>query len=170
MFFLIFSSCVSGPLVTHVPEKSTRESQMLFPYGDFTHDVRLSMNGGKTFSFQGVVEVTPYRIQLVALSPFQTTLMRVMEDRKTGEVKLDCYVAEVSRYQEKLNDYYLLVRQILLLERSPEDAAGVRRLRIAGGADVTLSSYEVGIPRRIDVHDPRFQLEIVVSVAREEAK
>lgn len=174
---LALSACATkppAPLSVHVPAGvGDSRARLVFPYGHYTHDVKLKIQGKKEFAFEGVVETRPDRIQLTALSPLQTTIMRVVEDRRTGDVTLNCYLSELRPYQSNFSDYYQLVRQVLILERNADDSRGQRRIGMQANGrsyEGELSDYRESIPRRIQIDDPRFSLTIQVAAVPAGAK
>lgn len=166
LFFATLVSCTHAPMKAHLESGiGDPHASMVFPYGHYRHQVQLTIHqpeGDRKISFEGIVETKSERILMVALSPFQTTLMRVEEDRSTGDVTVNCYNEGLRRFQSRFVDYYRAVRQVLLMARTDEDLRGDRRFRLEG-ADGELSSYTDRIPRHIEILDPRFGLEIEVT-------
>jgi hypothetical protein len=179
-FLLACATDRPAPSVSHVvPVVKAKAEDLIFPYGRYRHLVELEILGERgphKYSFEGIVDSQPDQIQLVALSPFHTTLMTVTEDRLTGEIKTQAYMNSLVSKQDKFTEYYSLVRQILILSRKAKDSVDLHVLtrsedsnplqlsvrRGAIDAIVELSDYQEKIPREIEVKDPHFSADIKV--------
>jgi hypothetical protein len=140
-------------------------AQLVFPYGHYRHEVTLHLlhGGASDFEFQGVVASSSGNLELVMLSPFGTTLMKMREDRQSGEVTADIYDARIQRYKDKIMEYYELMRRVLLLERAtPVNDQLTAELALAHPAKVSLTQFKDGIPRKAQVLDSQFKLNIEV--------
>ena len=96
----------------------------LFPYGTYMHKVTLTLlarddRAEKKFKFSGVVQLKPDAIHVVGLSFLGTTAFKVDEDRKTGEIETAVYVDQMKKYEPRLREYYLILREILVADSSP---------------------------------------------------
>jgi hypothetical protein len=171
-FFLLIG-CVSKPekpTVLQLPPIATT-NELLFPYGHYRHHLTLEILHGEDgqshrYSFDGVAETTPEKIQLVMLSPFNTTLMKVHEDRKSGEVRLETYDSKLRRFENKFVDYYAMLRKIFLSGPLREGKASItRKLLNEKGellADLTYSEFKEHVPRHVEVKNKFFTLDIEV--------
>lgn len=171
LFLLV--GCVSKPekptILTLTPIADQKE--MLFPYGHYRHHLVLSIPHGEDgephrYTFDGVAETTGEKIQLVMLSPFNTTLMKVLENRKSGEVRLETYDSKLRRFENKFVAYYSMLRKIFLSGRLHDEKAVVEQplLDEKGEklADLTYSEFQDHIPRHVSVKNKFFSLDIEV--------
>lgn len=163
LLFLLLGACVSKtiqPTILHLTPVLA-EKDLLFPYGNYRHHVDLHIlktENGKDarFSFDGVAATSESAIHLVILSSFATTLMKIDENRGTGEVKIETYEPRIRPYAGRFGEYYEKLRKIMVLgakERPPEN--------------VTLSKVEGGIPRHIQVKEANYELQIEVEPVRQ---
>lgn len=173
MIFLLAASCVSKPEKPTVlqlpPIAPTKE--MLFPYGHYRHHLTLEIAHGEDgkphrYSFEGVAETGAEKIQLVMLSPFNTTLMKVHENRQSGEVQLETYDSKLRQFENKFVDYYAMLRKIFLSGPLSEDKGLVtKKLVDEKGvllADLTYSEFKDRVPRHVEVKNRFFTLDIEV--------
>jgi len=175
VFLTIFVllGCVSKPEKPTVlqlpPIASTKE--LLFPYGHYRHHLILEIAHGEDgkshrYSFDGVAETTADKIQLVMLSPFNTTLMKVHEDRQSGEVRLETYDSKLRQFESKFVDYYAMLRKIFLSGPLAEKKDPVTKpLFNEKGellADLTYSEFKENVPRHVEVKNKFFTLDIEV--------
>lgn len=162
---------VSGPIsLRHV-----------FPYGNYQHHVALQIPGAaknlpRRFEFNGVVQTSEDAIRIAVLSAFGTTAFKINEDRRSGEIKAEIYVDGMKQYEPRLRAYYSTLRLLLLAENPPPARSPVQfqktnaqgfPLEATVLKEATLfrfSDYDAhGIPGRIAIEHPQFQVEIEVS-------
>jgi outer membrane biogenesis lipoprotein LolB len=129
MILFLLVGCTTAPvkpsIMKFAPLKSPQKP--LFPNGKYRHHVDLHIYHAEKdhFSFDGLAETTDDTIRIVVLSPFNTTLAKISEDRKTGEAQMVAYDARVRRYQDKFSEYYADLRQLFAMpfdEKNPEQA------------------------------------------------
>jgi hypothetical protein len=177
--FLVVSACCSCPPASHsqVAPSVGAAATPLFPLGQYRHDVKIHINEtekskAKDFSFQGLAKIEHDKLELVVLSPFQTTLMKIDENRLTGDVQTQVYSDALKKYQDKFTPYYALLRQILVLPRSGEDPIEVTLVpdpsQSSIQADslpnevVKFSEYRDHVPHLVEMSDPHFSLQMKV--------
>lgn len=166
--------------------------EMLFPYGSYQHDVDLTIQipsspaddretrPPKKVHFRGVVKLGADLISMVALSPMNTTLFRIHEDRKTGKIESEIYIDSLKKMQTQMLNYYVLIRKILTTPLSDNSTANVQMTKLASGpgaglpermsvmtdagqAQVQFSGYDSNrVPDRITVENPKFHLDVKV--------
>ena len=51
---------------------------------------------------------------LVGLSAFGTTAFKIDEDRKSGDVQTQVYLEPMKKYEARLTEYYLILRELLV--------------------------------------------------------
>lgn len=180
------AACVSRPpapttngLVTRVPKLNASEGALVFPYGRYRHQVHIQVAGqGKDqtreFSFNAVVVTSPSTVDLVALSPFNTTLMKVHEDRQTGEVRGEAFEERIRQHLDELGRFYPVLRSLLLMPRS--GAGGDDHLQVVersvdgeprvlsyrGRLNVELMDFQDHMPRRLRMTQAHFQAQVQV--------
>jgi hypothetical protein len=114
----------------------------LFPYGTYMHKVTLvipakSGNAEKKLELNGVVQLRAGAVHVVGLSFFGTTAFKIDENRDTGEIKIEVYVDQMKKYEPRLREYYLLLREVLLAKSGPSQNQG--RLKV-------IQTNEIGLP------------------------
>ncbi len=132
---IVLSTALASGLTACSSRKIRSEmtrNEMLFPLGTYQHQVRITTAAGpnrasKEFSFSGVVRTSKEEIKIAALSPFGTTLLKIQEDRTTGKVTYESYLESFKKYESKFQDYYSILRLMLI---SPESPASEDHLRI----------------------------------------
>src|SRR4051794_31303877 len=105
LILLFLSSCATAP------PRRLDPAQLVFPYGPYRHQVKLHIPKGedgqpKDFAFTSVVETSEEKLQLVALTPFNTTLMKIVETRASGGVKIETYEEHLQAHQAELKQFY----------------------------------------------------------------
>jgi hypothetical protein len=90
----------------------------IFPVGTYTHRVRLVFPNQKSVDFQGVIHLTALELSVVGLSPFQTTLFRLSENRKSGAIKIALFHDSLKDKEAFFRDFYTLLRSVLLYSRN----------------------------------------------------
>lgn len=103
-FFLL--SCASKP-----PEEK------LFPFGIYHHQVSLERSG-RLYKFTGVNKWDKEQISLVALGPFDSTLLRYTEDLNNHKQELFSNYDFLPISDEKAKFYLSYVKNIYSLDRS----------------------------------------------------
>ena len=141
---------------------------MIFPYGTYKHDIELTFAPPglteKTMSFAGVAKVSEDKISLVSLSPLNTTVFRINEDRKTGEVTSEVYVDSLKPMQARVKEVYGLVKTMLT---TPYEGGkpGVLNIKTEmGPAQIRFQDYDANeIPGLVTVMNPKFKMRIKVT-------
>jgi hypothetical protein len=172
---LMFGGCTTVPKVMNLQSR-----QSLFPEGIYEHKVELTFSskaGQKRQSFHGIVQLSLESLQFNALSPFGTTVFRLTENRKTGDIQFENFVSDLAPFETQIRLFYSLVRAVLTapFEIKPSETLSVlakddqglpRRLQIhalKSSAVVELQKYdEQKIPREIHVQHEQFQIQIEV--------
>ncbi len=168
--------------VKMISQGGTRDQ--LFPYGVYKHDVGLVMaktdtSPEKKFDFTGVVKVNADQIQLVGLSYFGTTVFKVLEDRKTGEVKTEVFVEQMKKFESKIPEYYSTLRLFLIarlplvsklhqLQWNKIDSRGfpleAATVDLEKNAVFRFKNYDLNnIPTEITIEHPNFTVAVKVS-------
>jgi len=183
---LVFAMLVAGCASKTISNASVVRRQ-LFPNGTYQHDVDLTVEKPilRAMHFHGVVKISDAEINLVALSPLSSTLFRISENRKTGQIDTEIYIESLKKLKSLMTDFYALIRFILTVpldaEKDPDKHFEFRATTInegpnrglldqlsiqttAGEARVEFRSYDENqIPDLISVNNPKFKLMIKVS-------
>lgn len=177
LFNLFFLGCATQSVLTNVPITPPRAAnELVFPYGHYRHNVELLIRKDqRKFSFTSIVETSDKKIQVVMLSPFNTTLMKISENRESGEVKTDVYESRLKEHQERLGLFYSIIRRLLLLERNAKDDGEIKIVKRSSdgpteidfrhaplSAQINLQNYQDHIPEKIAVDNVHFALDVTV--------
>ena len=101
----------------------------LFPNGVYKHKVKLTIvsNGTspeKKFSFDGVVQLSDESIRVVVLSFFGTTMLKINDNLKTGELQTEVFLPQIKKFEPKLRDYYSILKLVLIMSATRPDDSG----------------------------------------------
>lgn len=170
VMFLAACGTVEKTPKTMAPlEPAKSAASMLFPYGKYKHEVSVHVVKGEdgkpqNYNFSGYVETSADVIRLVALSMLGTTIMKINEDRKTGNAETEIYVERLKKAREQIHQLYALLRQVLVMKKS--GAENIKATRISSGStsgEVRFSNYKDGMPQLVQVSVPQFELGIKVT-------
>jgi hypothetical protein len=119
----IFAGCATKPV------KETH-SAWLFPMGVYEQRITLTPNNPlkNSQAFRGMLSISKENIQVVGLSPFGNTVFQIQEDRASKKVTTNIYVENLKRFEGRIQDYYSVLRNVLLAPRAGE-ANGVKVLK-----------------------------------------
>ncbi len=109
----------------------------------------------RNFDVRGIIESRDDVLKVVGLSNFNTTVFRITENLKTGEVDKEFFVETIRRNEEKFMFFYRLMKQMLLARKgqtqfehlgavftfSEPDEAGIF-VRRRSNMNKSISSYE----------------------------
>jgi hypothetical protein len=148
---LFLVSCTHQPL--KIPEGGG-----IYPYGTYQHNVKVMTKApARTMEMRGVVSYRADGIKVVGLSTFGTTIFRISEDSKTGEIEKEFYLDIVRQHEDQFMNFYHLIRELVTAPKGQTDF-------VRGDAHFVLSKPdENGIYRRIHVEHPQFILDIEVA-------
>jgi hypothetical protein len=160
---ILFSSCASQKLVEGKTVSGSPAHDRIFPDGTYQHKVTLTLKrpapgqskAGK-FDFTGIVQMDPAAIHIAVLSYFGTTAFKIAENLKTGEIKMDVYIDQLKKFEPRLKEYYLILREILLAKRSR--AEGLQE-----NAHFRITEFDKnGIPTAFSIEHPDFDVSVKV--------
>jgi hypothetical protein len=142
---------------SHQPLKFP-EGSGLYPFATYQHQVKIKMlQPPRAFAMRGVVAYTPEAIKVVGLSGFGTTVFRIDENLKSGEIKKEFYLDAIRDHQDQFMGFYKLVREIVT---APKGITDFQR----GNAHFVVSEPdENGIYCQVHVDHPQFALDIEVT-------
>jgi hypothetical protein len=168
---------------THKPAKMIEgPREFMFPYGNYQHDVRVHLTkapprGPQDFAFRGVFDFRKDHLNLVALSPFGTTMFRVQENLQTHQIQMEIFVDALKKYEDRIRPLYEVTRDILTLPLQDFEKKGIQvltrneknrplKMMVPTGQTtvaVDISQYdELEIPKVLKVQAQEFQLDVKV--------
>lgn len=171
LFFIC--SCSSHQKVFHPVGPRTQ----VFPNGIYQHQITLTLGNSRSQHFSGVVQLKDDLITVVGLSQFGSTLFRITETRATGVIKTEIFLEAFKKYEEKVTQFYKVIRELMLLKEGDTQSQGVKVVETEkGGAPrkvllsledkeiiLLLSDFdEHRIPQTLSVTHPSFQVSVRV--------
>ena len=191
LLLITLTGCASKTM-----QNPAAQRDLIFPFGVYQHEVDLTMAAPaavttellpaagavpKQVHFHGVVKLNADVINMIALSPLNTTLFRIHEDRKSSKIDTDIYIESLQKLRPQLIEYYQLMRLILTAPLATEESGVARTTRYASGANagwpeqtvvptnagaatVRYREYDKNkVPSVISIDNPKFTLLIQVS-------
>jgi hypothetical protein len=149
IFGLLAGMCGCSSLQKHL--SATADRHLLFPPGVYTHQVEIETAAQKKYSFRGIVKISADRVTVIGLSPFQTTVFKIDENRKTKEIKADLYEDTLERHRDSLLEFYSTLSAFLTL---PKNGVDPRVKIVARDSQGKLKEIEVtlrGQPTRVRI-------------------
>ena len=125
-----------------------------------------------------VVSIQKDSIQLVGLSPFNTTLFHLEENRSTGEIVVKNFATGPDPVKREFDSFYQILHRLLVmpLKQDPADQAGgflveydpqqrpVLLKSENSGSQIRIEEYDQqGIPRRLHATHPKFEALVKIS-------
>jgi hypothetical protein len=150
---LVSAGCAHQAL--HAPPPS---GDRIYPYGVYQHKVEIHIiDPPRDFALKGVVKFQPEGLNVVGLSNFGTTVFRITENFKTGEIKKDFYLEIMKQNSQRFEYFYSLIRELLL---TPKNTTRFTK----NGAKFTLSRPDENqIYRHAHIEHSQFILDIEVT-------
>ncbi|HMN69555.1 MAG TPA: hypothetical protein PKC28_13525 [Bdellovibrionales bacterium] len=151
-FLILLSACA------HKPPAVVPTSELAYPLGTYQHAVRIDIvEPQRQMKLRGVIQSREDKLTVVGLSTFGTTIFRIEEDYKTGEIKKEFYLDVIRQHEERFMFFYKLMSQLLKI---PKGTTTTDR----EGARFTLSEPDKnGIARHIKIEHRRVILNIEVT-------
>jgi len=161
LLLLLAPGCASSPKSVAPPGAEQRVT--LFPNGTYRNNVRVLLknavvNGKKEMRFNGVLDLREETIRIVSVSPFGTTVFRLIEDRKTGDVKLETSVDSLKKAESQIKNYYVPIRTALTLPLSQLSSS--RELRVDGYHIQYFDFDSSGIPLKTLIQSDAFDISV----------
>jgi len=167
----LLAGCSSLP--RKLPAGSDRT--LLYPPAIYKHEVEVRSSQGN-YSFRGVVKISSTQILVVGLSPFQTTVFKIDDNRATGKVDIQIYQETLENHRVQLVEFYSWLREFLTLPRGTpgpkvtyyeRNAAGDPvKIGLQMGKDLTrihIRHYdENGVADDIQLEHPKFGVRVKV--------
>ena len=147
-FSFLLTACTSA---YHLKDDSLTSPDRVYPNGIYRHEVTLHTADGQTHRFNGVVKLSPQRIEVVGLSFFGTTVFRITDDLRT-EATIEIFVYPLKKHEGRLRKIYVLLKKLLLLSPKGEQKG------------LKLDAYdEHHIPRHVEITGEKYQVEVKVT-------
>ncbi|MGZ3722662.1 MAG: hypothetical protein ACXVA9_07030 [Bdellovibrionales bacterium] len=135
------------------------EGNGIYPYGKYQHSVKVKAvvpGQERIMEMRGVVSYSADFIRVIGLSTFGTTLFRIEENLKTGELKKEFYMDVIRQHEERFIGFYRMIRELLT---APKGSTDFKR----GDAHFALSEPDDhAVYRKIHVDHPQVVLDIKV--------
>lgn len=140
------------------PPKVPGPSDRIYPPGTYQHKVNVRIaEPARNVDLRGVVKSSPESLKVVGLSTFNTTVFRIDENLKTGEIEKEFYVDAIRRNEDKFMFFYALLKELQLAPKGQNEFD-------RQGAHFKLSKAdENNIPRLIEVTHEKVNLTIEVT-------
>lgn len=142
----------------HKITKPTEPSALVYPHGTYQHRVKVQIvEPQRNLEVKGVIKSQPDELKVVGISSFGTTVFRIDENLKTGEVNKEFYVESLRRNEDRFMFFYSLMKELLL---APKGATEFEKQ----GAKFALSNPDENqIPRTVRIQHPQVNLNIEVT-------
>ena len=96
------------------PKAPSPISELAYPHGTYQHKVKVELvSSARTMDVRGVVESRADELKVVGISTFGTTVFRVDENYRTGELNKEFYVDALKRNEERFMYFYALLKEML---------------------------------------------------------
>jgi hypothetical protein len=150
LFSLTLSACAHAPL--KIPEGGG-----IYPFGKYQHDVKIrTIEPARTMEMKGVVAYSPESIKVVGLSSFNTTVFKIEENLKTGEIKKEFFLEIIRKHADRFMNFYYLIRELIT---APKGATAFAK----HGAQFTLSDPDKnGIYTKVHIEHPQVVIDVEV--------
>lgn len=156
ILFVLISGCSTGPKITRPVD------QPLYPNGRYNHQVDLEILGAQSrqMRMRGVVLLSESQIRVTGLSPFNTTLFRIV-DEKGKELRVEVYEDRMKPFVDQLEKKYVVLKKVF---RFPQNK--LKDFADEDGQMVQIQFGEFdrqGIARMVRLSSAKFNLKIKVS-------
>ena len=152
LLFLISAGCSHGNLRAPTGDG-------IYPFGKYQHNVKIKtlVPSERTMELRGVVSYSAEAIKVVGLSSFGTTVFRIDENLKTGEIKKEFQLEVLRQHQDRFMEFYQLIRTLITAAKGVTDFKH-------GPAHFILSDPDDHlIYRKIHIDHPHVVLDIAVT-------
>jgi hypothetical protein len=178
------ASCASHNIqVAQVPTGTASQAR-LFPYGNYKHKVSLTVTARpdtaeKKFNFTGIVQLKADAIRIVVLSDFGMTAFKINENLLTGDIQTEVFVPQMKKFEPRIREYYLILREILLAGNQPPTGNShlkwikaneqglpleIQTVGLEQNATFKLSGFDKNkIPTGFSIEHPHFEVDAQVA-------
>ena len=149
---MLLSACSTAPKAP--PPASDR----MYPHGTYRHKVKIQIvQPMKNVDLRGMIESKPDELKVIGLSSFGTTVFKIDENYKTGELTKEFYVDAIKRNEERFMYFYTLLKELL---NAPKGQTEFDRQ----GAHFVLTEPDSNkVYRKVAITHPRVNLNIEVT-------
>ena len=149
---VFLSACASQP------KAPTPVSDLMYPHGTYKHNVKLQIvQPERKVDLRGMIESKPEELKVIGLSTFGTTVFKIDENYKTGELNKEFYVDALKRNEERFMYFYTLLKELL---NAPKGQTEFDRQ----GAHFALSEPDENqVYRKVAITHPQVNLNIEVT-------
>jgi hypothetical protein len=159
---VIISALLAGCAHSTIAQLGPSVRKTLIPIGSHQQSVivhlkKVKLNRKDSMRFSGVLDVREDRVQLIGLTPFGSTLFRVKEDLKTGNVVFETDNEQMKKAEPYVKSTYRPIREMLKIPYPP-----VRSEATVGDIKFRFENFNAqDLPLKILVDTPDFNLEIL---------
>lgn len=161
LLFFFLSGCAHKTVSQDLSHRT-----LTFPYGSYQHKVKVEIRNGsypeKRFEFNGVVLLGSETIKVVGLSPLNSTLFRLTEDRKSEKLEVEIFVEQLKKSEEQIRKFYAVIKKMML---SPYEEQNTQRVIDTpyGPARVQFDKFDKNkIPNLVVVFSSSFNISVEV--------
>lgn len=134
---------------------------LLFPNGVYHHAITLQTADKNTRSFNGVVRLDDASIKIVGLSPLNSTIFRIEENRATGKITTEVYHSSFKKFENRLLEFYVPLRAMMLMRMGGDKPPSAIE---ANGIKIRFSDYDENkVPAHIEMEHPNFTVKVEVT-------
>ena len=134
---------------------------LLFPNGTYHHAITLETPDKKTRTFSGVVRLNETSIKVVGLSPLNSTIFRIEENRTNGEITTKVYHDAFKKFEARLLDFYIPLRAMMLQKMGTGTPPSEMETK---GIKILFSDYDENkVPAHIEIRHPKFIVKVEVT-------
>lgn len=160
ILILLLAGCASQSRRSTV----SLDRPLMFPNGTYQHAVEV-VTAGNSRHFNGVVKLSAEQVLVIGLSPMNSTVFRITEDRKSGKVQSEVFHSALKPHEAKLIEFYEMIRVMmaspLLTANEKSDQSSVTR--VEKGIELVFSKFDQNrIPLEIVIKHPKFRVEVGV--------
>jgi hypothetical protein len=149
---VLLSACASKP------KAPPPASELMYPHGTYKHLVKVQIvQPVKNVDLRGFVESRADELKVVGLSNFGTTVFKIDENYKTGELTKEFYVDALKRNEERFMYFYSLLKELL---NAPK---GKTEFDSQGAHFVLSDPDENKVYRKVAITHPQVNLNIEVT-------
>lgn len=148
----LLSACASQP------KAPPPVSDLLYPHGTYKHLVKVQIvQPVKNVDLRGMIESKADELKVVGLSNFGTTVFKIDENYKTGELTKEFYVDALKRNEERFMYFYSLLKELLTAPK------GQTEFDRQGAHFVLTEPDQNQVYRKVAITHPQVNLNIEVT-------
>jgi hypothetical protein len=133
-------------------------SDLAYPYGKYQHKVKVELiEAARKMNVSGVIESHEDQLRIVGISSFGTTVFRIDENLKTGELNKEFYVEALRKNEDRVMFFYSLMKELL---KTPKETTEFER---QGARFILSGPDENKIYRHVAINHPQVNLDIEVT-------